>query len=57
MEMKKIAIPGRTLRNRPTIGVLAGWQVLGEPLTAALLFALALVAAGIYFVNRQVRAR
>ena len=27
MEMKKIAIPGRTLRNRPTIGVLAGWQV------------------------------
>ena len=41
----------------PIFGVFAGWYVLGEPLTPALMFALVLVAAGIYFVNRQVRAR
>ena len=37
----------------PLFGVFAGWWILDEPLTAALLFGLLLVAAGIYFVNRQ----
>ena len=37
----------------PILGVFAGWLVLDEPLTAALLMAMALVAVGIYLVNRQ----
>lgn len=37
----------------PLFGVLAGWLILGEPLTALLLVALVLVAAGVYLVNRQ----
>jgi drug/metabolite transporter (DMT)-like permease len=37
----------------PIFGVLAGWMVLDEPLTVALLVAMALVAAGVYLVNRQ----
>lgn len=36
----------------PIFGVLAGWLVLDEALTPRLLLALALVAAGIYVVNR-----
>jgi len=36
----------------PIFGVIAGWFVLNEPLTPMLIAALALVAAGIYFVNR-----
>jgi drug/metabolite transporter (DMT)-like permease len=41
----------------PIFGVFAGWWILDEPLTAALLFGLLLVAAGIYFVNRQGKER
>ena len=41
----------------PLLGVFAGWWVLDEPLTAALLFALVFVAAGIYVVNRPGKAR
>jgi drug/metabolite transporter (DMT)-like permease len=37
----------------PIFGVLAGHLLLGEPLTIRLGIALALVAAGIYLVNRQ----
>lgn len=37
----------------PLFGVVAGWQVLDEPLTPALLIALALVGSGVYLVNRQ----
>ncbi len=37
----------------PLFGVIAGWLVLDEPLTAALLVALALVGSGVYLVNRQ----
>ncbi len=36
----------------PIFGVIAGWQVLDEPVTIALLVALVLVAAGVYLVNR-----
>jgi drug/metabolite transporter (DMT)-like permease len=36
----------------PVFGVLAGNLMLGEPITPSLLAALALVAAGIYLVNR-----
>ncbi len=36
----------------PLFGVLAGWLVLEEPLTVALLAALLLVATGVYLVNR-----
>lgn len=36
----------------PLFGVLAGWWILGEPLTAGLLLAMVLVAVGIYLVNR-----
>ena len=39
----------------PIFGVLAGWLILDEPLTVALLVALVFVAAGIYLVNRQDR--
>jgi drug/metabolite transporter (DMT)-like permease len=39
----------------PLFGVLAGWLVLNEPLTVALLVAVVLVAAGVYLVNRQER--
>jgi len=37
----------------PLFGVLAGWWILDEPLTAGLLLAMVLVAAGIYLVNRN----
>ncbi|HEX2500704.1 MAG TPA: DMT family transporter [Methylomirabilota bacterium] len=37
----------------PLFGVLAGWLLLGDPMTPALVLALACVAAGIYLVNRQ----
>lgn len=36
----------------PILGVFAGWYVLDEPLTTALLFAVGMVATGIYLVNR-----
>lgn len=39
----------------PLFGVLAGWLVLNEPLTVALLMALTMVALGVYLVNRQPR--
>jgi drug/metabolite transporter (DMT)-like permease len=41
----------------PLFGVLAGWLVLDEPLTAALLVAMVMVAVGIYLVNRQTKIR
>lgn len=37
----------------PIFGVLAGWLILDEPITAALFAALMLVATGVYLVNRQ----
>ena len=37
----------------PIFGVLAGWLVLDEPLTASLLIAVTLVAAGVYLVNKR----
>jgi drug/metabolite transporter (DMT)-like permease len=37
----------------PLFGVLAGYLVLDEPVTGALLAALILVAGGVYLVNRQ----
>ena len=37
----------------PLFGVLAGWSILDEPLTPALLTAMALVAVGIFLVNRR----
>ena len=37
----------------PIFGVLAGWVVLDEPLTSALLSAVFLVACGVYLVNRR----
>lgn len=40
----------------PLFGVLAGWLVLDEPLTVALLLALVMVAVGVYLVNRQSNA-
>lgn len=39
----------------PLFGVLAGWLLLGEPVTSALAAAMVLVAAGIYLVNRAPR--
>ena len=36
----------------PLFGVFAGWLVLDEPLTIALLLALMMVAVGVYLVNR-----
>jgi len=39
----------------PMIGVLAGGLLLGEPLSPALWAALALVALGIYLINRRSR--
>ncbi len=36
----------------PIYGMLFGWMILGEPVTPALAGAIALVAAGIYLVNR-----
>jgi drug/metabolite transporter (DMT)-like permease len=41
----------------PLFGVLAGAMLLNEPVTPALLIALALVAAGIYLVNRTPKQR
>ena len=38
----------------PLFGVIAGWLVLDEPLTVALMVALILVAFGVYLVNRQI---
>lgn len=37
----------------PLFGVLAGWLLLGDPLTANLAVAAGLVALGIYLVNRR----
>jgi drug/metabolite transporter (DMT)-like permease len=37
----------------PLFGLLAGWLLLGEPVTPALVLAMAGVALGIYLVNRQ----
>ena len=39
----------------PLFGVLSGWLLLNEAITGALVTALALVAAGIYMVNRPQR--
>ena len=36
----------------PLFGVLGGWLLLGDPVTPALALAMALVAGGIYLVNR-----
>jgi drug/metabolite transporter (DMT)-like permease len=41
----------------PIFGVLAGWLVLDEPLTIAVLAALFMVAVGVYMVNRQTNSR
>ena len=41
----------------PLFGVLAGWAVLGEPLSPGILGALALVGTGIVLVNWKPRAR
>jgi len=41
----------------PLFGVLAGWLVLDEPLTPALLAAMVMVAAGVYLVNRPTKNR
>ena len=40
----------------PLFGVLAGWLVLDEPLTPALLIAMVTVAVGVYLVNRKTEA-
>jgi drug/metabolite transporter (DMT)-like permease len=37
----------------PLFGVLAGWLLLGDPVTPALVLAMAGVALGIYLVNRE----
>jgi drug/metabolite transporter (DMT)-like permease len=37
----------------PLFGLVAGWLLLGEPVTGALVVAMACVALGIYLVNRQ----
>jgi len=37
----------------PLFGVMAGWLILDEPLTTALLVAMLFVAAGVYLVNRK----
>jgi drug/metabolite transporter (DMT)-like permease len=39
----------------PIFGVLAGWLVLGEPLSTSILIAVAFVAAGVWLVNRPAR--
>ena len=41
----------------PLFGVLAGWLILNEPLTVALLLALVMVAVGVYLVNRPTNTR
>lgn len=41
----------------PLFGVLAGWAVLGEPLSPGILAALALVGTGIVLVNWKPRAK
>jgi drug/metabolite transporter (DMT)-like permease len=41
----------------PIFGVLAGWLILGEPLTPQLLIAMTFVAAGVYLVNRQGKSK
>ncbi len=41
----------------PLLGLAAGGLLLGEPVSAALIVAVALVAAGIYLVNRQPLSR
>ncbi len=37
----------------PLFGLVAGWLLLSEPVTPALVLAMACVALGIYLVNRQ----
>ena len=37
----------------PLFGLVAGWLLLGDPVTPALVLAMACVALGIYLVNRQ----
>lgn len=37
----------------PLFGLVAGWLLLGEPVTGTLVLAMACVALGIYLVNRQ----
>jgi drug/metabolite transporter (DMT)-like permease len=37
----------------PLFGVIFGWLIIGEALTLNIILALALVAAGIYLVNRR----
>jgi drug/metabolite transporter (DMT)-like permease len=37
----------------PLFGLVAGWLLLGDPVTPALVLAMACVAVGIYLVNRQ----
>jgi drug/metabolite transporter (DMT)-like permease len=37
----------------PLFGLVAGWLLLGEPVTGALVLAMGCVALGIYLVNRQ----
>lgn len=39
----------------PVFGVIFGWLVLGEHLTSSVLWALAMVSAGVYLVNRRPR--
>lgn len=39
----------------PVFGVLLGWLILGEPLSASVLVALVLVSAGIVLINRRPR--
>lgn len=41
----------------PLFGLVAGWLLLSEPVTPALVLAMACVALGIYLVNRQQPAR
>ncbi|MXY64030.1 MAG: EamA family transporter, partial [Gammaproteobacteria bacterium] len=39
----------------PVFGVIFGWLILGERLTSSVLWALAMVCAGVYLVNRRPR--
>ena len=41
----------------PLFGVLFGWLILGEPLTANVVVALVLVGAGIWLVNRRAKPK
>ncbi len=41
----------------PLFGVLAGWIILGEPVSPTIVGALALVGTGIVLVNWKPRAR